>query len=386
MAAVTSLAAWCIVVAFVARACVPRSLDLRVYRDASSLVLHGGAPYAVTFTSQHFAFTYPPFALFLFAPLTALNLHTAIWTLDALGAACLVVTLALCARRETQRSWTTCWVIASLLGGVSCLALEPLRSTLLNGQVNLVLLACVVVDLLAVPPRFRGILVGLAAAVKLTPLVFVLYLLVTGERRAAIRACATFTAATALLWLALPTDSATFWLHQAFSPSRRGASRSAANQSWWGLVGRLPAGDGGLRTACWLALCAATVVVGCVVARRCVRAGRRLDALLAIAVTGLLVSPVSWTHHWCWIALVAVALLAGKTRPAAVTAAFALLVLVAVLAPYGWHVRGAGSAVPGFSLLGAGAVLLATMFLAERRDLHAPPGATVAALAARRTP
>jgi alpha-1,2-mannosyltransferase len=373
MAAVTSVAAWSVVVAFVARACVPRSLDLRVYRDAAHLVLHGGAPYAVTFTSQHFPFTYPPFALFLFAPLSALDLHTAIWTLDALGAACLVVALALCARNETSWSWTRCWVAASLLGGLSCLALEPLRSTLLDGQVNLVLLALVAVDLLAVPPRYRGFLIGLAAAVKLTPLVFVLYLLVTGERRAAIRAGATFAAATALLWLVRPSDSSTFWLHQAFSPSHKGASRSAANQSWWGLVGRLPATDGWLRPALWLALCAATLAVGCLVARRYAVRGRRLDALLAIALTGVLVSPISWTHHWTWVALVAMVLLARQPRAPAVTAAMWGLLVVAVVAPYGWHVTGAGSVVPGFSLLGAGAVLLAAMALAERRGGEATP-------------
>jgi len=373
MAALTAVAAWCVVVAFVARACIPRSLDLRVYRDAASVVLHGGAPYAVTFTSQHFAFTYPPFALFFFAPLTALNLHTAIWAFDATGAACLVVALAICARTETTWSWTRCWVLAALIGGVSCLALEPLRSTLLNGQVNLVLLACIVVDLFAVPPRRRGFLIGLAAAVKLTPLVFVLYLLVTGERRAAARACATFAGVTGLLWLVRPADSTTFWLHQAFSPSRRGASRSAANQSWWGLVGRLPASAGWLRPTVWLVLCAVTVCVGYLVARRCVTAGRRLDALLAITVTGLLVSPISWTHHWSWLAVVPVALLAVRPRPAAVTAALWLLLAVAIAAPYGWHVTGAGSVVPGFSLLGAGALLLATMAVVELRGTRPAP-------------
>ena len=391
MAAATSLAAWCVVVAFVARACVPRSLDLRVYRDAASLVLHGGAPYAVTFTSQHFAFTYPPFALFLFAPLATLDLHAAIWTLDVTGAVCLVVALALCARRETPWTWTRCRVTASLLGGVSCLALEPLRSTLLDGQVNFVLLALVVVDLLAVPPRYRGVLIGLAAAVKLTPLVFVLVLLVSGERRAAFRACATFAAATALLWLVRPGDSSTFWLHQAFSPSRKGASRSAANQSWWGLVGRLPATDGWLRPALWLALCAVTLFVGCLVARRCALAGRRLDGILAIAVTGVLVSPISWTHHWCWVAVVPVVLLAGRSRPVAVTVAMWLLLLVAVVAPYGWHVTGAGSVVPGFSLLLAGALLLATMAVSQhpatpralRQPRRATPGADVAPSAPR---
>jgi alpha-1,2-mannosyltransferase len=367
MMAATSLSIWCIAVAFVARTCIPRSLDLRVYRAAARLALHGGAPYATLYTSQHFAFTYPPFALFFLAPLSAVSLHAAAWMIDVLGALALVLTLALSARRATSWTWARCWVLASLLGGVSYLALEPVRSTALLGQVNLLLLALVVVDLLAVPRWCRGILIGVAAAVKLTPLVFVLYLVLAGERRAAIRASVTFAATTALLWLVRPADSRAFWLHQAFSPSRRGASRSVTNQSFWGLVGRLPASDGWLRLALWLALCALTVGVGCLVARRCLRAGRELDAILAIAVTGLLVSPISWTHHWYWVALIPVAMLATRARPRAVTAAMWFLLATAVLAPYGWHVTGGGSVVPGFSLVGAGAILLAVMAVARSR-------------------
>jgi alpha-1,2-mannosyltransferase len=367
MMAITSLSTWCVAVAFVARNCIPRSLDLRVYRAAARLALRGGAPYATLYTHQHFAFTYPPFALFFLAPLAEVSFHAAVWMLAVLGAVALVLALALAARRVTSWSWAGCWVLASLLGGVSCLAIEPVRSTLLLGQVNLVLLALVVVDLLAVPRGYRGVLIGLAAAVKLTPLVFVLYLFLIGERRAALRASGTFALATAVLWLVRPTDSRTFWLHQAFSPSRRGASRGAFNQSWWGLVGRLPTSDGATRTVIWLVLCALTLAVGCLVVQRCLRGGRELDAILAIAVTGLLVSPVSWTHHWCWVALVPVALLATRSRPAAVTVALWLLLAVSVLAPYGWHVTGAGSVVPGFSLVGAGALLLVTMAVAGGR-------------------
>ncbi len=369
MAAITSLSIWCVAVAFVARTCVPRSLDLRIYRAAATLALHGGAPYTTLYTSQHFAFTYPPFALLFFAPLTTIGLHAAIWTLDVLGAVLLVVALAVCARRAIRWSWARCWVLASLLGGVSCLALEPVRSTLLLGQVNLVLLAMVVVDLLCVPRSSRGLLIGVAAAVKLTPLVFVLYLVVKGERRAAARAGGAFLLATAALWLVRPADSRVFWLHQAFSPSRRGASRSAFNQSWWGLVGRLPASDGWVRIAVWLALCALTVAAGCVIVRRTLRAGRELDAILAIAVVGLLVSPVSWTHHWCWVALAPVALLATRRRTIPVTAALWLWLLVSICSPYGWHLTGAGSVVPGFSLVGAGALLLVAM-CAARSDAN----------------
>lgn len=373
MLAVTSLSVWCVALAFVARTCVPRSFDLRIYRAATRVALHGGAPYATLYSSEHLPFTYPPFALFFLAPLAEVSLHAAVWSLDVLGAIALVVALALSARRATSWSWARCWVLASLLGSVSCLALEPVRSTLLLGQVNLVLLALVVVDLLAVPRWCRGPLIGVAAAVKLTPLIFVLYLVLKGERRAAMRALGTFGAVTALLWLLQPVDSRTFWLHMAFSPSRRGLSRTALNQSWWGLVGRLPASDGWVRIAVWLALCALTVAAGCLIVRRALAAGRELDAILAIAVTGLLVSPVSWTHHWCWVALVPVALLATRSRPIAVTAAFWLLLVTAILSPYGWHVTGAGSVVPGFCLVGAGALLLAVMAATSRRPRAIAP-------------
>ena len=382
--AVAALAAWCAVVAFVARACVPRSLDLRVYRDASRLALNGGAVYTSTFTAQHFPFTYPPFALFVFAPLTTLGLHTAIWSFDALGAAALVLATSIVLRHVIRWPRATSVVVASLLAGVACLALEPLRSTLLNGQVNLELMALVIVDVFVVPARYRGVLIGLAAAVKLTPLVFVLYLVLDGQRRAALRAGVTLLAATALAWLLAPGDSRAFWFHLAFSPGHRGAARTAYNQSWWGLVGRLPAVDDPARIAAWLVLCGATLAVGCYVAHRCLRSRRHLDALVAVAIMGLLLSPISWTHHWCWVALVPIALLAPRPRNRLVTAAMALLLAVAVVAPYGWHATGAGSVVPGFSLVGAGALLLVAMAVAERRASRAPaPAAPVVADVAR---
>jgi alpha-1,2-mannosyltransferase len=367
MAALGAFGAWCVLAAFVARACVPRSLDLRVYRDAASLMVHGGAPYAVTFTAQHFPFTYPPFALYVLSPLSMIGVRAAIWWLDGLGCLALLVAIAICVRHVAAWTWPRALVLGALLAPLSCLALEPVRSTLIDGQVNLLLLLAVVLDLLVVPRRFRGVLVGLVGAVKLTPLVFVVYLALSGDRRAVVRALGTFGLATAVAWLARPVNSTTFWFHQAFSPSRKGASRSTANQSWWGLVGRLPATEGWVRMAVWLGLCVATLCVGAFVAHRCLRRRHHLDAMLAIAVTGVLVSPISWTHHWSFVALVPVALCWPVPRALVVRLALSLLLAVAVVAPYGWHVQGSGSGWPGFSLLGAGALLLATMAVTEWR-------------------
>ncbi len=358
---VTSVIVWCLVGAFIAKSCIPRSVDLFVYRDAARDMLHGGTIYLSSFTTQHLPFTYPPFALFAFSPLTAMSSTSMAWVWDAVNVLALVAGLVVAIRRSLLTSWRRAVVVATLVAGASCLVFEPLRSSLLDGQVNFILFAAVVTDVLAVPPRARGVLVGLAGAVKLTPLVFVVYFLAARERAAALRAIGAFAVATTIGWVVLPSDSSTFWLQQAFSPSRRGAARSASNQSFWGLVGRLPASDGAVRIVLWLVLCGAALLAGAYVARHCVETGRRLDAILAIALAGVLASPISWTHHWSWIVLLPVALLARGARSRAENVALVALLVVATIAPYGWHLTGVGSVVPGFSLVAAGVLVLAVM-------------------------
>ena len=361
------VAVWAGGVAVIARVAMTHSLDLRVYREAASNMLHGGATYTSTF-ADHLYFTYPPFALLFFSPLARLPLHAAVWGWDLCNVLALAVGLSVLARRCVALSRPHAAVLGALVAGASCLALEPLRNSLLTGQVNLVLIGAIVVDVFVVPPRFRGVLIGLAAAIKLTPLVFVVYLVLARERAAAVRAAAAFAAATGVAWLVLPGDSAMFWFHQAFSPGHKGGTMSDWNQSWWGFVGRLPAADASLRTALWLAASAATCWLGFYVTRRYLDQGRRPEALFAIAVTGLLVSPVSWTHHWSWVAAIPVLLLARGQRHWAVTIAMVALLVLTIPAPYGWHLRGAWPL--DFSMVFVAAGLLVTMAAVEWRASH----------------
>jgi alpha-1,2-mannosyltransferase len=371
-AALLAVAAWAGVIAVISRIGMTHSLDLLVYRQAASNMLHGGATYTSTF-ADHLYFTYPPFALLVFSPLATLSMHTAVWVWDLCNVLALAVALSVLVRRCVSVSRTHAAVLGALVAAMSCLLFEPLRNSLLNGQVNLVLICAVVLDVFVVPPRARGLLIGLAAAIKLTPLVFVLYLLIAKEHRAAARAVAGFAVATAVAWLVLPHDSATFWLHQAFSPAHKGGTMSDWNQSWWGFVGRLPASDGSVRTAVWLAASAATLGVGIYVARCYVARGRRVDALFVIAVTGLLVSPVSWTHHWSWVAVIPVLLLARNGRHRAVTIAMVVLLVLTIPSPYGWHLRGAWPL--NFSLAIVAAGLLVVMATVEWRASRHTDGA-----------
>ena len=176
------------------------------------------------------------------------------------------------------------------------LALDPIRTTFYLGQINVVLLAVVLADVTGRPSRWRGVGVGLAAAVKLTPLVFVVYLMLTGRMRAAVTALATFVAAVGVGFLVAPADSVTYWLEGTFAAADRiSPVASTANHSLAGLAARAGAPE-------WIGL-AATAVVGVAGLAVAVIAHRRGETLLGVTVCGLLsaaVAPFAWSHHFVW--------------------------------------------------------------------------------------
>jgi alpha-1,2-mannosyltransferase len=341
-------------------------IDFAVYRDAATNMMHGGATYRAHFTFVHLNFTYPPFALLIFSVLTMLSplVVLAIWWLLSSVALVVFVMLALNSLTELPRRIV---VPASLaLVGASCLLLEPIRSSMDLGQINFFLMLAILVDVLGVRPSSRGLLTGLAAAIKLTPLMYITYFAVIRSRAAALRVLGTFVAAAVVAWLALPSDSVLFWFHQAFSPGHKGGVKGTANQSWFGLVGHFSSTLGSLTTVVWLALSVATFLLGLRLAKRYVTTARPIEALLALALTELLVSPVSWAHHWSWIILLPVILIAKWRQDRWVSGAMLLLLLVAAAAPYRWHRynwynHGVLPILPGFSLLFAGVVLMIAM-------------------------
>jgi len=150
-------------------------------------------------------------------------------------------------------------------------------------------------DCLVRNPRWpRGMLVGVAAAVKLTPAAFVLFFLLRGDRRAAVTALVSFLGATAVGFALNPAGSVRYWTSIVFDPDRIGGVASAANQSVKAFLARLGIEQGLL----WLVLAAVAVVVGAIAMRK---ARHPVDALCVNAFVVLLASPVSWTHHWVWI-------------------------------------------------------------------------------------
>lgn len=274
--------------------------DLRVYYGAvDTWVHHGGSIYDYREPGTSYGFTYPPFAALGMLPMALIGLRTAI----AVGLLLNVLALALVVGilvgpRLRRYGWFGFALTACLLA-----LFEPVRDTFSFGQVNLVLLALVLSDawLLA---RGRGgpagVGIGLAAAVKLTPALFIALLLLGRRRRAAGVATAVAAAATALAAWVEPDASRFYWTDALWDTTRIGRASYVSNQSLQGVLARLVAPEEPSR-AVWAA---AALLVLCVWAWRTSWALADEDWTAAFALTGLaacLVSPITWVHHLVWL-------------------------------------------------------------------------------------
>ncbi|MFH9676558.1 glycosyltransferase 87 family protein [Streptomyces sp. NPDC017405] len=288
--------------------------DLLVYRAEGAAVARGTDLYGFTVTEWRLPATYPPFAALLFVPASWLPVPVLKAAFLAVNALLLAVLVALSARLA-QRTPAPALVCA---GTALALWLEPVFQTLLFGQINLAV-ACLTLWDLTRPPgaRWAGAALGIAAGIKLTPAVFLAYLLLRGRVREAVTAlaaCAGTVAAGAVL---LPSATVSFWGGRLWETGRVGKAWIVDNQSLQGLVARtLGEPAPGLGWALPAAVCCAA---GLWLAAR---AGQDRHGILLTAGTGLLVCPISWSHHWVWcVPLLAVLLGDGRRWTAAGTAA-----------------------------------------------------------------
>ncbi|MGD3107292.1 glycosyltransferase 87 family protein [Streptomyces sp. YGL11-2] len=293
-------------------------IDLMVYRAEGWTARNGEDLYDMVATSAHLPNTYPPFAALLFIPLTFFGVGT-MRTLATAGNLVLLVAVVHLSLRLVGRPRRLPRPAATLALSALLVWCEPVWTTLRYGQINLLLAVMVLWDLTRRDGnRWAGIGIGIAAGIKLTPALFAVFLALAGAVRAgrmlrsgagrraawnpwlrqAAVATGTFCATVLLSAIALPRDSHRFWTQIVFAADRVGEVEITANQSLRGALARLLHTD--TPGAAWFALAALTAVAGLALAAGSLLRGQRSWATLACAATALLVSPISWSHHWVW--------------------------------------------------------------------------------------
>lgn len=281
----------------------PKQADLEVYLRAGRALVAGGDVYNLP---DSLPFLYPPFAAILAVPLT--------WVSHGLLQAAWAVANALTVVAILHRLGLSGWRL-SLISAAAIRVVEPINQTVAFGQLGAFLVGLVLLDL--VPgPRFipgprrpgrtrwlpEGVLVGLATAIKLTPGLFFVYLLAIRRFKAAAVAIGTMIAASLLALVLAPRTSLTFWIRLAHGDSGLGDSIIyLLNQSVIGATTRI-FGYNVVGNGIGLVLAVIAAVLGVLAA---VRWHRRGDEAMAVTICGiatLLASPVSWSHHFVWIA------------------------------------------------------------------------------------
>src|SRR5262245_6066188 len=287
---------WLLVV-YLHSAATHDQIDFLVYRAGGRAFLHGHDLYALHVPPLQLGFTYPPASAAIFAPLGfgPLRLDQVVWT--ALSFAGLYLYVRLVLRRYGTGIAATS-VAPAVLVFIVVARSDPLRVNFNLGQINVLIALLVVADLSGALPRVpRGVMTGIAAALKLTPLFLVAYFVVVRRYRTATVAAITFGAVTLAAWVVAAHASAGYWLHGYFADARRtGDIGFISNQSLNGALVRLTKTPGHAH-AIWMPV--AIVLAGIVLWEMRRIHGRRPWLAEAIALaTMLLLSPVSWIHHW----------------------------------------------------------------------------------------
>ncbi|MFJ9694208.1 glycosyltransferase 87 family protein [Kitasatospora sp. NPDC101183] len=297
--ALLSLVAYAVVRHFVHTSMV----DMIVYRAEGAAVANGTDLYALRVTEWNLPATYPPFAAMLFVPTTWFPvpvLRVAI----TLGNVALLAVLAHLSFKLVGWPRRELRAIGVVLVTGFGVWLEPVFTTLRYGQINLALACLILWDLTrADGHRSKGVAIGIAAGIKLTPGLFAVYLLVTGRVRAAFTAGLTFLGTFLIGALFLPDATWGFWTKYLYDSSRVGKTEIVDNQSLRGAFARLlHTTEPGTAATLGAALVA---LAGLAVAAWAYRSGRWLPrseawGVCCAAVTAVLISPISWTHHWIW--------------------------------------------------------------------------------------
>jgi alpha-1,2-mannosyltransferase len=340
------------------------ALDFRIYMWGGHAVLSDSRLY-LALAYGHW-FTYSPFAAIVFVPVAALPLAVArvLWDLVSLAAlaySCVLI-LKLAGCRPSR--------IAVAGAVAAAMALDPVYQTLFLGQINLILLALILTDIWRVSRgRAAGVGVGIAAAIKLTPAIFIVFFLLAGRTRAALVAAGTFVACGLAGFLIAPDASKLYWRHLFFDTHRVGAPY-ISNQSPYGTAIRIAGGQGHIG-AWWIVIPLAFAAIGLATATVLARRQDWLGATAVAGATGLLVSPISWAHHWVWILPALVVLVRSGHR---IVAAAGYLLFA--LAPFWFTPHAAGPREYGFHwlltlaancFLAAGLAFLVYMALTELR-------------------
>ena len=354
--------------------------DFKVYYVAGQSVLGGTDIYGLDSTtslSTTLRFTYPPFYALIMVLFALLAPGVAACIFLTLNVIALAATAYLVARELPALAQRTLWwssrELTALILAMSVMT-APVLTGFDDGQIGLILLLLIVADFLWLRKR-RGVLVGLATGIKVTPALFIVMFAAARKWGEFLCATAIFAATVVIGWLLLPTASREYWTSLLFDSNRVGDVSQPENTSLLGVLLRLAPEHA---RVVWVIAAICIVIFSLYHAARWYPLYPPMSMLLA-AFAGLLISPISWGHHWVWLVVAIPMLIAVSIRiarwPAIFTALAAVFLFVVTLFIAGGNdLRAASYSIAGIAVLLV--IAAARRFYPVTSSSIAPSGAT----------
>jgi len=295
-------------------------VDLHVYLGGAAAIDHPGTLYSYTYSEQTadfpLPFTYPPFAAVVFYPLHLLpfGLVAFLWQVAMIAALygairvsqrLMGVAAGPSAPHDASRRVAMLWTAIAIW-------IEPLRNNFDYGQINVFLMLAVLWAVYSTRWWLSGLLVGVAAGIKLTPAMAGVYLVGVRRFRAAFFSAVVFVATIGVSALVVGDQTRYYFTDLLGDAHRVGPIATSINQSWRGGISRILGHDAGFGPPVLVAIAITAVVA--VLAWRALDEPDRLGKLLVVELFGLLLSPISWTHHWVWLVPLMMWLMYGPLR------------------------------------------------------------------------
>jgi alpha-1,2-mannosyltransferase len=308
--------------------------DLHVYNRGGLVAVHYPR---MLYVWKNIKFTYTPFAALVFGATSAVPWATLKVLTTITSVAALLVTVWLtfgglgwAGRRR---------VIATLSLFAVGFWTEPVQRALHLGQIELWLMLLIVWDMtLDDRHKWKGIGIGVAAGIKMVPLIFIPYLILAGKLRQAAVATAMFFGSVLIGFIFLPAASSKFWLTGYFlNAGNVGGANSLLNQSLLGVILRAEHGSVPHATPVWIAVALVVGLLGLAAGAILHRSGQPVAGWVACAITGLLISPISWDHHWLWVVpVLAVLIDAGVRRRGGLRSAWWVMAGLVIVVYQAW--------------------------------------------------
>jgi len=296
--------------------------DMKIYHGAVVWWGSGNELYDFIAPGMTIGYTYPPFAGILMMPLALTPVAAAGWINIVVSLSALALVLAALLAPITRRYGWSLWFVVGIATALAT-ATEPVRETLGFGQINLLLFGLIMADLVGMRWRTRGrsntflagrgqltrfmasgawagVGIGLATSIKLTPALFIVYLVITRQWRVAFTAIGTAIGVTVATFAVAGSESMAYWTSVLWQTERVGAADMTPNQSLAGVLARMY-DSATAPTLLWLTFSLLLLAVGLSRASHAHADGDELTAFTLVGLTTNVISPISWTHHLLYV-------------------------------------------------------------------------------------